>query len=156
MHISFNSKFNRQIVSIHPGEYYATRADEVISTVLGSCIAVVLLDRKTSLSGMNHFMLPEAKRSEDFENAKYGVNAMELLINDMIKKGSRKKNFVAKVFGGGHVLKGDVLSDKLPQKNIMFALTFLKDEKIPLESKDTGGDNGRKVLVFAKNGKGIC
>ena len=153
MHISFNRKFDKRVVSIHPGEDHATAEDEVISTVLGSCIAVILLDKRNLLSGMNHFMLPESKRAEDFENSKYGINAMELLINDMIKKGGIKKNFVAKVFGGGHVLRATVASDDIPEKNIAFTFDFLKTERIPVESKDTGGDFGRKVLLFASSGR---
>ncbi|MEI0488242.1 chemotaxis protein CheD [Brachyspira pulli] len=102
---------------------------------------------------MNHFMLPEMREwenpAEDYNNTRYGVFAMEVLINEIIKLGGKKENLTAKIFGGGHVLSGmtsNIL--QVPDKNIQFAKKFLADEKIPIVSEDIGGSWPRKVFFF--------
>jgi chemotaxis protein CheD len=152
---TFNNKFNRNMVVIHPGEYYSDHEDIIICTILGSCISVVLIDQETGCSGMNHFMLANTATPSlpmDDLAGRYGINAMELLINDLMKKGCKRTALTAKVFGGGHVIRtGNV--NAIPETNIKFAREFLATENIPVVSHDTGGDNGRKIFLFASTGQ---
>ncbi len=145
-----NQRFQKDVAVLHPGEYFSTDEDIIISTVLGSCIAVALYDPVVNLGGLNHFMLPGELHSRRFfaeESGRYGMFAMELLINDMLKAGARKNRLVAKVFGGGHVL--DNTSGRIPESNILFARDFLETEAIPILSHDVGGTSARKILFFA-------
>ena len=146
-----NSNFKR--ITIYIGGYYASRQPAVIKTVLGSCISVCLFENNLKFGGMNHFMLPEMKEWEnpedDYNYTRYGLYAMEVLINEIIKLGGKKANLTAKIFGGGHVLTGmtsNVL--QVPDKNIRFARKFLADENIPIISEDVGGSWPRKVFFF--------
>jgi len=143
------------MVIIYPGEFYVSPND-VIATVLGSCISVCIKDTKTGIGGMNHFMLPGDVRSEDIflsASAKYGMFAMEQLINDMIKRGASQKHFQAKVFGGGHVLNFRKTDGNVPESNIDFVRAFLKMEQIEIVKEDVGGYSGRKILFFPDTGK---
>ena len=151
----YSEKFNRNMVIIYPGEYYVS-SEEIIATVLGSCIAVCIKDKKTGIAGMNHFMLPGDVRSADMflsSSAKYGMFAMEQLINDMVKKNGSKKDFEAKVFGGGHVLNFRKSDGNVPESNIEFVKAYLKMEQISIVSKDVGGYSGRKILFFPDTAK---
>jgi chemotaxis protein CheD len=155
MYKKHSPKFNRTMVIIYPGEFYVSPND-VIATVLGSCISVCIKDTKTGIGGMNHFMLPGDVRSEDIflsASAKYGMFAMEQLINDMIKRGASQKHFQAKVFGGGHVLNFRKTDGNVPESNIDFVRAFLKMEQIEIVKEDVGGYSGRKVLFFPDTGK---
>jgi chemotaxis protein CheD len=151
------SQFEQELITIHPGEYYATADDTIISTVLGSCIAVGLYDAKAKLGGLNHFMLPGEAGKIDLvrsPNAKYGMYAMELLINDLMKIGATRASLSAKVFGGGSVLRfADGGSSKIPGNNIDFAFEYLKKEGIPVTASDVGGRDPRKIFFFAQTGK---
>lgn len=150
-----SNKFKRTMVIIYPGEFHVSRTD-IIATVLGSCIAVCIKDMNTGIAGMNHFMLPGDVRSEDMflsASAKYGMFAMEQLINEMIKKGGSKKHFQAKVFGGGHVLNFRKIDGNVPESNIDFVRAFLKMEQIDIISEDVGGYTGRKILFFPDTAK---
>lgn len=154
MYTHYNARFGRNITIIHPGEYLATREDIIISTVLGSCIAVALHDPSTGMGGLNHFMLPGELHSRQFfaeESGRYGMYAMELLINDMLKNGARRDKLTAKVFGGGHVLSGG--TGNIPDSNITFAMEFLETERIPIISSDVGGTDARKVLFFVSTAR---
>jgi chemotaxis protein CheD len=150
------SRFEQDIITIHPGEYYISDIDVVIATVLGSCVSVSLWDQKLKQGGINHFMLPGDLDRPDVvlsNNAKYGMFAMELLYNELFKKHSRKQDIVAKVFGGASVLKLAKGAGSIPKANIDFALAYLETEKIPVVANDTGGILPRKIFFFAKTGK---
>lgn len=157
MNISYNTRFQLELVTIFPGEFHATGQDRVIYTLLGSCISVVLYDPVKKVGGMNHFMLPDTIDKERFylsKSGKYGMYAMELLINELIKLGGIKKNFKAKVFGGGSVLGSKVGNvSKVPENNIRFALAYLEEEKIPLIASNIGGNEARKVYFFIKESR---
>lgn len=150
------SRFEQDIVTIHPGEYHVSREDIIIATVLGSCVSVALWDARLRQGGINHFMLPGDLEDEDLirsPNAKYGMFAIELLYNELLKAGSRKPELVAKVFGGASVLRLASGPTKIPKGNVDFALAFLKKENIPIVANDTGGILPRKIFFFAQTGK---
>lgn len=154
----FSHKYNKQIISLMPGEYEISDND-VLSTVLGTCIAVILYSEKKKIGGMNHFMLPKSKTIEEDGvqqfAGKYGIQAMELLINAMMKRGIKKSEMTAKVFGGGSMFanKPGTLKPHVGLMNIDFAVYYLEEERIPIIGQDTGGAGGRKVLFFPENGK---
>lgn len=146
--------FKRQAMKILPGEFYATEKDEVIVTVLGSCVAACILDPIAMVGGMNHFMLPMKLGDRDpdvFYAARYGAAAMEFLINNLLHLGAQRDRLVAKAFGGGRVMKG--LSTDIGEQNIEFVRQFLRNEDIPLWSEDMGGPYPRKVYFFPHTGQ---
>ncbi len=149
----FDRQFQRHARKILPGEFYATRQDEVIVTVLGSCVAACLMDPVAMVGGMNHFMLPLGRADQDrdvFFAARYGAAAMEYLINDLLHLGAERDRLVAKAFGGGRVMEG--LSD-VGGQNALFVRTYLQQEGIPLWSEDLGGTCPRKVYFFPHSGQ---
>ncbi len=145
--------FNRQPgkrprVLLHPGEFYVTKQDAILETVLGSCIAICLKDIKTGVAGMNHFLLPEPTRNGEFQRSqagRYGINATELLINRMMHYGASRKTLQAKIFGGSVVLKGAEEKGSIGQANVQFARWYLQNEKIPVVAENVGGFTGRKI-----------
>jgi chemotaxis protein CheD len=134
-----------------PGEFYATRENEMITTVLGSCVSACIYDEKNKVGGMNHFMLPgDQNGGSDDTPARYGIYAMESLINAILKMGCRKEHLKAKLFGGGQIIAN--MTD-VGKKNIHFARTFLHSEGIPLESHDLGLAFPRKVNFYPLSGR---
>jgi chemotaxis protein CheD len=118
---------------------------------------VALFDGGAGVAGLNHFMLPgelQPDRIYASGSGKYGMYAMELLINEMIKLGGAKKSFTAKVFGGGKVLRSSAgFTHSVPEGNIAFAISYLKQEGIPIASQDVGGSQGRRILFFTEGHK---
>jgi chemotaxis protein CheD len=153
----FDAQLKRPMIIIQPGEYYVTKEDEIIATVLGSCVSVCLKDEKNGIAGMNHFMLPGDFRMEDVFNsqsARYGMYAMEMILGDLIKMGGDRSNLTAKVFGGGHVLQAvNPGANSVPLANIQFIKAFLSMEGIKVLKSDLGGNHGRKVLYLPRLGK---
>lgn len=145
-------KNTRRIV-IDSGEFYVSRREEVISTLLGSCVAACLYDPINRVFGMNHFLLAYRHHAKQVpiiqsEEGRYGIYAMELLINEMMKQGANKLNLKAKCFGGGNVLflrEDRENKQTVGDVNVLFIKEFLKNENIPLVSACLGGNMGRNV-----------
>ena len=142
--------FRSDAVKVLPGEYYVTTDELVIMTVLGSCIAACIWDPKVRVGGMNHFMLPEGSG----DSGRYGSYAMELLINEMMKRGASRLTMEAKVFGGGAVISG-MNSLNVGERNTKFVIGYLQTERIPIVSKDVMDIYPRKVCFLPGSGKAM-
>jgi len=156
MHKKFSKRFNRTMIILTPGEYYASKGKEIISTCVGSCIATCLFDEENKVAGMNHFLLPGVVNTKDMlhtEIGRYGMYAMDLLIGELIKLGADREKIKAKVFGGGSVLRFRKTDGDIPQSNIQFIKKFLKLERIPLIIEDVGESWIRVILFFCDTGK---
>lgn len=151
----WDRNFNCEAVKILPGEYYVTTGNKLIVTVLGSCVSVCLRDTFSGAGGMNHFLLPNDGTNESgllTESARYGVYAMELLINHLLKIGANRNRFEAKIFGGGNVLRGMTVNN-VGERNAEFVLDYLHNEGIPIVAQDLLGEFPRKVYFFPSEGK---
>jgi len=146
----YDAHFRNDAVKILPGEWFVAAEDILIMTTLGSCIAACLWDRNARVGGMNHFMLPEGSDA----SGRYGSFAMELLINEMMKRGAARTSMEAKVFGGGQVIAG-MSSLNVGERNTSFVLDYLKTERIPVVSKDVLDIYPRKVCFLPASGKAM-
>ncbi len=147
----------RMSVKILPGEYYTTLQDEVITTVLGSCVSACLHDPEVGVGGMNHFMLPEPSThggrwgdTAAGRSARYGSDAMEQLVNAILKAGGERKRLRAKIFGGGRVLAQ--MTD-IGKRNIDFVRQYLQTESLALTAEDVGGMQPRQVRFYPHSGR---
>lgn len=147
--------FNTDAAKILPGEYYVTRRDMVLVTVLGSCVAACIRDRVSGIGGMNHFMLPDGGSGDTDPTstpARYGAYAMEMMINQLLKMGARRSNLEAKVFGGGSVLRS-LVTNNIGTRNADFALDYLHTEGIAIVGQDLFDNYPRKVYFFPNSGR---
>jgi chemotaxis protein CheD len=141
---------------ILPGEYYVSDQDEMISTVLGSCVSACIRDRQRHIGGMNHFMLPEPVGDRDSWSstvsraARYGNDAMEQLINRILKAGGHRSDLEVKIFGGGRVLAQ--MTD-IGRRNIAFVRRYIETEKLYLVAEDVGDVHPRQVQYFPQTGR---
>ena len=148
---------NVEVVRILAGEYYVTHCQEMITTVLGSCISACARDKVANIGGMNHFMLPEENRPGDSSahrglsaDAAYGSYAMERLINCILKYGGRRENLEIKIFGGGRIMGG--MTD-IGLQNINFVRAYLRTEGLSIAAEDVGGDLPRRMAYLPATGK---
>lgn len=119
----------------------------VLTTILGSCVATCMFDPLARVGGMNHFLLPGDIGAEGM---KYGVNAMELLINGLLQQGASRTRLQAKLFGGANVINN--LSD-IGAQNAAFARRFLQTEAIQIIGESLGGDRARRVRFWPMTGR---
>jgi chemotaxis receptor (MCP) glutamine deamidase CheD len=141
-------------VTIYIGGVHATDQPEVVKTLLGSCISVCLYDPQTHVGGMNHFMLPHTSRDgSGADLTRFGVHAMDYLVGAMMKLGGDRRRFVAKCFGGAHVLNVQESAAGVPQQNIAFVRSFLAEEGFPMLAEDMGGYHPRHIRFYTATGR---
>ena len=145
-----------QAAKLLPGEYYVTENDEIITTVLGSCVSACIRDRVFGVGGMNHFMLPISD-GQGWGNAdlvstatRYGNYAMEHMINDILSHGGHRKNLEVKIFGGGQIIAS---MTNVGLKNINFVREYIVAEALMLVGEDVGDIYPRKVVYYPKSGR---
>jgi chemotaxis protein CheD len=153
MEFRYNTRFKREACVIMAGEYHVGFGERLIETVLGSCVAVCLWDQTNRIGGMNHFMLPGEDTSLENVSGRYGLYSMELLINDMMHRGSRRSLLSAKIFGAASVIAGVAKEHSVSAANETFVRQLLSDEGIPIACADLGGDSGRRIVFFLDTGK---
>ena len=145
------------VARLLPGDCYATDQDEVLDTVLGSCVAACIRSPRLQIGGMNHFMLPRSGGGEvDSWNdvcgraTRYGAAAMERLINQLLSRGARRDELEVKIFGGARVLTA--ISD-IGAHNIRFVREYLAREGLKILAEDVGDICPRHVRYFAQTGR---
>ena len=146
------------VAKLLPGDYYVTRHNEAIFTVLGSCVSACVRERKLGIGGMNHFRLPldrSGGTSAWADNlvssaTRYGNVAMERLINDIMTLGGQRSNLEFKVIGGGKVL--DMALD-VGARNAQFVRDYLKTEGFLITAEDLGDSFARKLFYNPATGK---
>jgi chemotaxis protein CheD len=137
-------------VQITQGDAYVS-ADpkDVLTTVLGSCIAACIRDPKAGVGGMNHFLVPDGA-GRDADARRFGVNAMEILINSLLQQGAQRHRLEAKLFGGASVIAG--LSD-VGAANAAFAERYLADEGIAHVGGHLRGFHPRRIQYWPVSGR---
>jgi chemotaxis protein CheD len=126
----------------------------MLTTILGSCIAACIWDHAAGLGGMNHFLLPgndaRNKQKPGGDAMRFGVHAMELLVNGLLRQGASRGRLQAKLFGGAKMIKG--LTD-IGELNASFAERFLRAEGIAFVGGSLRGEQGRRIQFWPVTGR---
>ena len=147
----WDSNRGAHLLSVMPGEHRVSQRDDVVLvTLLGSCVAACIWDEAARIGGLNHFLLPGG--GGEGRSMRYGVNAMEILINDILRQGGQRGRLRAKLFGGASVLDS-LTGETVGDRNSRFARDYLRGENIPLLAADLGGDRGRRIFFAAVSGR---
>jgi chemotaxis protein CheD len=150
----FDNTHSAWMVKVFPGEFYVTRQpDEILVTVLGSCVSACIRDPILGVGGMNHFMLAKGRAGgwgDDLQSARFGNFAMEKLINELIKAGASRDRMEIKVFGGGNVIDA---STAVGSDNAQFVLRYLEAEGLRCSAEDLGGSHPRRIHYYPATGR---
>lgn len=143
--------WNNWLVNLAQGDYAVSDEPILLTTVLGSCVASCLFAPDIKMGGINHFLLPSAGASENESNSfRYGVHAMEVLINSLLRKGASRNSLELKVCGAADVVSG--LSNRVGQANAAFIRLYAQQEGLNLLAEDLGGDKPRRVIFNPTTG----
>jgi len=150
----FDAPSGAWMVKVFPGEFYVTaKPDEVLVTVLGSCVSACIRDPMAGIGGMNHFMLPHDGSGGwggDLRSTRFGNFAMEKLLNELIKTGCSRERMEIKVFGGGNVTD---TSNAIGSDNADFVLRYLAAEGLRCAAQDLGGTQPRRIHYYPATGR---
>jgi len=152
----WDTKNNQYAAKLKPGEYYVSLEGELITTVLGSCVAACIRDTKIGIGGMNHIMLPDANELNNkwretpvSLETRYGNVAMESLINLILTNGGKREDLEIKLFGGAALFN---FIEEVGNKNIEFVKLYLMKEGLRIINEDVGGRRPRKIHYYPSTG----
>ena len=135
-----------------PGQLHVSAEPCQIKTILGSCVAICLWDKRRSAGGMNHFLLPTSREGQP-ASLRFADEATRVLIEQLRALGCRPPNLRAKIFGGAALFQlRDRYANSLGAKNVAAALDLMRTGGIPVIAQETGGDMGRKVIFNTDDG----
>jgi chemotaxis protein CheD len=136
---------------LSPGTICCPTESAVVTTILGSCVAVCLFDRKRQVGGMNHFLLPRCRNAPP--SPRYGDVAFSRLLEAMQRLGCEPGHLRAKVFGGAAVLPFGTQADTVGTQNVNVALELLRTHGIPVLARRTGGQSGLFLRFHTATGR---
>lgn len=152
--IYFDPYFEQDAVKVLPGSYYVTAREMILVSVLGSSVCACIRDSQSGIGGLCHFMLPEPKAHKEWDAIafRYGHHAMSTLQSQLLKSGAHFEHLEAKIFGACNSLPSP-LGHQMSGYNSRFVEQYLKQQGIPLLSKDLLDIHPRKVYFFPRSGK---
>jgi len=128
---------------LSPGHIYMSHEPALVSTVVGSCVAVSLWDSKKEIGGMAHFLYPFTENRHR-ATAQYGNAAVKYMVRMFLDFGAQEKNLRAQIFGGALMAPADCM--RIAKENVQMARKILRSHRINIVSEDTGGNMGRKIV----------
>lgn len=134
-----------------PAEIFVSSEPTMISTVLGSCVAVCLWDSRFAIGGMNHYLLP-LWNGDGLATPKYGNIAIRQLLEKVVAKGAERRNVQAKIFGGAAMWSNSDGLFAIGLRNVELAQQQLQELQIPVVASDVGGTLSRKIFFNTGDG----
>jgi len=134
----------------------AESPDVLASYGVGSCVVVALFDPGTGLAAMAHVMLPgRGEEKKSLPPAMYSDQAIEGMLEDLLRSGGVRERLVAKIAGGAQmfVFPSGSKDNSPGQRNVETVIEKLSREGIPLIAKDVGKNYGRSVEFYTESGR---
>lgn len=124
---------------------------DTIRTVLGSCVGIAMYDQAAGVGGMAHIILPASDGGKG-ARGKFADTAVDQLLEDLLREGSRRQRLKSKIAGGASMF-GPTVDDALGERNIHAVRGRLAHHAIPLLAEDVGGTSGRRMVLSPSTGR---
>ena len=135
----------------------ATPGDEIKTYALGSCVAVILYDKKLKIAGMIHIALPDSAVNTEKAQSLPGYFAdtgLPVLLKDFKKLGGDRKTTVIKIAGGSSIMDANKTFD-IGKRNAIAVKRYLWKHGLGVMKEDIGGSISRTVSIEIDTGKVI-
>jgi chemotaxis protein CheD len=157
-------KHNKNVVPeifLHPGEFHLSTSSEVVTTVLGSCVSVIMFDKQRRLSMMSHNLLPSCGESATCKGNcsnvyKYAECSVKQMLNIFDEAKIPYSQIIVKLFGGSELMNSNYSGERMisiGSRNIEAAMKIIEKEGLQVVAQDLGGASSRKVIFFTNTGE---
>ena len=144
------------MIRVGMADFNICKAPDSITTLgLGSCVGIVLYDKRNKIAGLAHVMLPDSTQIRNNTNlAKFADTGIDQLINELKTAGADIKSLTAKIAGGAQMFSFTGSSDltKVGDRNVEATIQKLQTLKIPILASDTGKNYGRTIVFSPETG----
>lgn len=139
-------------IFVHPGEWYFGEGETRIRTTLGSCVSVTLWHPGLKLGGLCHYMLPGQAYSNEPPNARYGRDAVQLLLAEVHRHGTRVEDYHAKLFGGASMFELGPGGSSVAIRNVQVAEQLVLEHGLHVVARSLGGTHYRQLVFSLASG----
>ena len=158
--MNFNKK-KLPAVNLKSGEIYVTDKPSLVVTVLGSCLAVTMFNRRLGVGAICHGFLPQCGKKESHgktcnERFKYVDCSIQRMLENMREYEIKNSEIIVKLFGGADMFdtkENGLKTSTVGKQNIATALEFLKREGLKVAASDVAGSFGRKIYFHTDTGE---
>ncbi len=139
-------------IFLQPGDFFVGDAGFKVRTLLGSCVSITLWHRQARIGAMSHFLLPGASGAQE-PDARYGDDALALMLSELRGAGVRAADCEAKIFGGGNMFPGR-RSERtaIGLQNGDAARRLLREHSLNLVAESLFGNGHRQILFDIASG----
>lgn len=143
-----------QTLMLMPGQMAFGQATSTLRTLLGSCVSITLWHPQRRMGGMCHFLLPQrARRAGDRPDGRYGDEAVEQMVHQLRRAGTRPEEYVAHLYGGADTLpEASGVRFNVGERNIELAWRLIDRHGFQLQGVDVGEDMPRRVVLDLATG----
>lgn len=143
-------------VYLKPGDFCFGEGMLRITTVLGSCVSIILWHPQLVHGGMCHYMLPSRNQARGnlAPDGKYGDEAMELFMQELGKRHTVPAQYRVNVYGGGNMFSEPAPKGMdIGQQNIDMAQRMLDQYGFALACEHLGSFGRRKIAFDVWSGE---
>lgn len=142
-------------IFLQPGEFFVGDATLRLRTMLGSCVAITLWHPVLRVGAMSHFLLADRGRARGDEplDARYGDEALALMMHGLLEEHVKPQACEAKIFGGGNMFPSAThasVQGPIGCRNGEAARQMLAEQGIAVRREHLFG-NGHRQIVFDIN-----
>lgn len=136
-----------------------TQGTTPLTTVLGSCLSLLVTVPSEGIAGMVHAIYPTCHPgdADETENPNLFVDrGFRALVREFLAMGFEMSDLKFRLYGGGKVLPVSPRSDRPAtpgEANVAVAKKVLFEMGVVLSSMDVGGEHARKITVVPMTGK---
>jgi len=144
---------------LKPGQMMVSSVPLLVTTLLGSCVAVTMFSARHRLGAICHSMLPTCSKSSPcsrghVDPGKYVDCAIIQMLERLWAKGVTREEIQAKLFGGSDMFTpAQGRGRSVGRQNMETALRMLEMESIRVVRQDLGGERGRKIVFHTHTGE---
>lgn len=143
------------VVHLAPGKIHVTKREELVETILGSCVAVTLFDRSNHVGAICHALLPTPEGGAGGESSRHVRGAIRLMLSRMESMGAQRDRLEVKLFGGSGMFSADESGAEglgVGKRNVEEALDCLASLGVHPAVRDVGGGCGRRIYFNTGDG----
>lgn len=134
---------------LHPGELVCGDRGDVLETLLGSCVAILVTDRRHTIGAMCHIVHPHTRLSPPSLPTAHGDTALAALRSLIGSRGFALNQCDAWVAGGGNMFPDRFgplpIEGNVGAANVDSALSALDRDGINVVGVDLGGNLYRRI-----------
>jgi chemotaxis protein CheD len=142
-----------ETVYLKPGEVYMDDRPALVSTILGSCVAVTMFHKSTGRGRICHAILSSNPSPGGDDTFRYVDTSIACMLKDLLSLGIPRAEIEVKVFGGARAFKRDDEGTSVGELNAGRALHVIRKERLTILASDLGGPVGRKIVFDTQSGK---